>query len=335
MRTVTARRLFSGALMAAALAVSTLANADEYDFAPAKAAISQLQQLPAAVVKVLAVVRTRNFGPFRIEDKCKIDSNCCRRGWCWVCQKDLSWDFPKYQWLKQTLDQRYSHVADVAGGFDAAFAPVKSWLTDSLPAFSKRFDDVTKPQLDKDTEVIGNAGSPADAVAKAKADITEQLAGISTSLSQGSGQLRQGIIALSGFNSQLNGALGQIDSASVRFGMERMISEDKTKLDQTRIPWCTLDKVKSDYNNIATTVRTQFQSVIDSANAFGIAATQTDTNVSLILGTVVNLQTRYQGALDHIKKAQLTPQGAVQNLRIDVAAAFWRDLALYAVAQLH
>lgn len=55
--------------------------------------------------------------------------------------------------------------------------------------------------------------------------------------------------------------------------------------------------------------------------------------VSVILGTVLTFQNRYQGIAQALNLAQISPAGAVQQLRINVAAAAWRDFAQYAETQ--
>jgi uncharacterized phage infection (PIP) family protein YhgE len=201
----------------------------------------------------------------------------------------------------------------------------------SLPQFSQ--------QLDKETEVMTAAGkvvtdpqSSPEAVAGAKADILASLDRIHVGLQPGLKQLNDGIASLSNFNSELNQSLRSIND--LRASLDRVVAADKASMNNKLGDYpCGDGDARSQYSGIENKVTGQFQDVQNAAQSFGVTSNQTDQAVSVILGTVLNFQTRYQGISQALNLAQISPAGAVQQLRINVVAASWRDFAQYADKQ--
>jgi uncharacterized phage infection (PIP) family protein YhgE len=302
------------------------------DLTDGKGAIDRLKQLPGSVQKVREVVQAANFGPFEI-------SGYCEYNWQWYCMFsncntwNWSWKFPNYTWLRSSLDQRYQSIQSVSAQFDARFLPVKSWLLNTLPAFSRQVDNISA-RIQAGDATIRKPGTPPAEVERARQDIIQAIDQLTGSLRQGSEQLSTGVSGLSAFNQQLNGSLQTLESA--RAGMEQMLSADQNNINRQMGSWpCGKDDALNGYNGIKTTVRTQFQNVIAAGRSFGLDSSQTDQSVSLILGRVLNLLNSYRNVLDSLRAAQITPAGAVQQLRLNVAAAAWRDLSTYARQQLH
>jgi hypothetical protein len=282
------------------------------------------------VQKVREVVKATNFGPFAISGSCGYNwkvycfGNC--NNWNWW------WKFPNYTWLQTSLDQQYQNIQSVSSQFDGRFSPVKSWLLNTLPGFSQQFD-ATAARIQADDETIRRPGTPPEEIERAKQDILQALDQMTGSLHQGTDQLRAGTAGLSSFNQQLNGALQTIENT--RNGMEGMLSRDEKSMNETVGGWpCGADDARNGYNGVRTTVRTQFQNVVTAGQNFGLYSSQTDQSVSVILGRVLNLQNSYQNVLANLRAARITPAGAVQQLRLNVAGAAWRDLAAYARQQL-
>ena len=303
------------------------ADAQDVNVTELKGGIDRLRALPATVNHARNLLGPLTFGPYEIHGSC--DFNCwgklCWQTWHW------NWNFPQFVGFKGALDQRLAAVSVQAATFDQAFGPVRGWLTGTLPAFSTYFDGAVQ-KLQADALVLAQPGDAA-AVEKAKGDIVETLAQINTKLVSGSGELRIGVAQLSRFNAGLGSALGQVQSISG--ALDSSIASGRENMGRKMGDWpCGQGDATDQFNGISNVVRAQFDTVIQAANATRATATQSDKDVSLILGTVLNLQTRYQGALQQIQSAQITPQGAVQTLRVGVAAAEWHDLAQYAVQQL-
>ncbi len=319
----------------------------QVDFAPVKDAIGNLKGLRASVEKVLTVIRATNFGPFKISGSCGYDPQWWAFGmdtktWNWW------WEFPNYTWLRNDLERRYQAVLAVDSQFNQRFSPLKTWLVTTLPQFSQQFDEASA-RIQNDQDAIKNATTtqsggliiPAQRkIDLAKNDILRTITQLNDSLQTGSDQLRSAQSSLSTFNQQLNGAIQQVSSG--RNGMEQMIARDDTTFYKTGVPgkigpvgdWpCDANSGRAGYENIKKTVRDQFQSVVNAGQNFGVDSRKTDQAVSTILGTVLNLRTGYQGVLDNLKAAEITPAGAVQKLRLNVASAAWRDLADYARQQ--
>jgi hypothetical protein len=320
---------FLALILALMLPLSASAQGD--DFAPAKAAIDSLKQLPASVSRVQSVIQGTSYGPFEISGSCDYDKQwyclgmACRTFKWW-------WKFPNYTWFKDSLAARYNEVSSVSQQFDSRFTPVKTWMLTSLPQFSQ--------QLDKENEIISAAGrvaadpnsSPA-AIEQAKSDLLASLNRIENGLQPGVKQLNDGISSLSNFNSQLNQSLQNVNN--LRVSLDRVVSADKANMNAKLGEYpCGDGDARAQYNGIENLVTGQFQNVQTAAQSYGVTSNQTDRDVSIILGTVLNFQTRYQGISQALRLAQLSPAGAVQQLRINVVAASWRDFAQYAEKQL-
>lgn len=301
------------------------------DLSDAKGAIDKLKQLPGSVQKVREVVKAANFGPFAI-------SGSCSYNWVWYCfgtnctTFSWGWKFPNYAWLRGALDQRYQNIQSVSSQFDGRFSPVKSWLLNTLPGFSQQFD-TTATRMQAEDATIRKAGATPAEIEKATLNILQALDQTTGSLHQGLDQLKAGTSGLAIFNRQLSGTFQTIEST--RAGMEQMIGNDEKTMNQTLGGWpCGVDDARSGYNGIKTTVRSQFQNVVTAGQNFGLNSSQTDQSVSIILGRVLSLQNSYQNVLNNLRQAQITPAGAVQQLRLNVTVAAWRDLATYARQQL-
>jgi hypothetical protein len=324
------RVLFATVVSALPLIAVQVASAQD-ELAPAKAAITQLKQLPGAVQQVMTVVRATNFGPFEISGSCGFD----RQWYCFgqPCKTfNWSWKFPNYTWLKDALAGRYNNIATIGGQFDGHFAPVKTWLTVTLPDFVNHFDAVSKDMLAEETTYSNVASTPEQKDAATKA-IQAHFNDLGARLDSGSEQLRAGVVSLSNYNNQLNSAIGQV--TGLRNNMTQMLVNDTTHMNNTVDGWpCDADDARNQYNGIKNTVNTQFDRVLTSAQQYGVQSADTDRAVSVILGTVVNFRSRYQGIQQNLQAARVTPAGAVQALRLQVTINTWRDFANFARQQL-
>lgn len=314
-----------------ALALPLTAWSQNDDFAPAKAAINNLKQLPSAVSQVQIVVQATFFGPFEISGSCGYD----RQWYCFgqPCRTfNWWWKFPNYTWFKDSLAANYNQVSAVAGQFDNRFSPIKNWMVTTLPQFSQQFDQESS-KMNAAGQVVMNPQSSPAAVAQAKTDILQSLDRINAGLQPGIEQLNSGISSMSNFNSQLNQSLQRVNN--LRSTLDQVIAADSSSMNQKLAEYpCGSDDARNKYNGIKNTVTSQFQNVQNAAQSYGVVSNQTDQSVSLILGTVLNFQTRYQGISQALKNAQISPAGAIQQLRITVAAAAWRDFANYASQQM-
>lgn len=314
-----------------ALAMPLAAHGQADEFANAKAAIDSLKQLPGSVSRVQALIQNTAYGPFEISGSCDYD----RQWYClgMACKTfHWRWSFPNYVWLKNSLAARYDQVSAVSQQFDSRFSPVRNWMLTSLPQFSQQLDQETAIMTAAGKVVSDPQASPA-AVASARAEISASLQRILANLQPGLRQLNEGIASLSTFNSQLNQSLTRVND--LRGNLDSTINADKAKMNQELGNYpCGDGDARAQYSSIENTVTGQFQGVQNAAQSFGVTSNQTDTAVSVILGTVLNFQNRYQGIAQALNSAQLSPAGAVQQLRINVAAASWRDFAQYADSQL-
>lgn len=314
-----------------ALLMPCAAHAQTDEFANAKAAIDRLKQLPGSVSRVQALIQNTSYGPFQISGSCDHD----RQWYClgMACKTfHWGWSFPNYVWFKDSLAARYNQVSAVSQQFDSRFAPVRNWMLTSLPQFSQQLDQESAIMAAANQVVTDPQAAPA-AVASAKAEISASLQRILAKLQPGLRQLNEGVASLSSFNSQLNQSLSSVND--LRSNLDSVVNADKAKMDQQLGDYpCGDGDARAQYSGIENTVISQFQGVQNAAQSFGVTSNQTDTAVSLILGTVMNFQNRYQGISQALNAAQLSPAGAVQQLRINVAAASWRDFAQYADSQL-
>jgi hypothetical protein len=313
-----------------ALVLPFSVSAQGDDFAPAKAAIVNLKQIPASVGRLQTLIQATSYGPFEISGSCGFDKQWYCLGM--ACQTfNWRWNFPNYTWIKQSMATSYSEVSSVSQQFDNRFAPVKAWMLTSLPQFSQ--------VLDQENDVMANAGrtatdpnsSPED-IARAKADVLASLDRIANGLQPGIQQLNEGISSMSSFNSQLNQSLQRVNY--LRAGLDRVIASDKQQMNAKLGEYpCGDDDARAKYSGIENQVTSQFQNVQTAAQSFGVTSQAADNDVSIILGIVVNFQNRYQGISQALRLAQISPAGAVQQLRINVVAASWRDFAQYAKTQ--
>ena len=308
---------FRTAILLLSMAAATVGRLPGQDIAAAKAAIGRMKALPASVRQVITVINGTNFGPFEISGQC--DYN-----WQWYCffsncnTLRWRWTFPSYIWLKTDLAQRYSRVQSHANSFDQAASPVKTWLTVSLPDISKQMDAASGQMQGADP-------------AKVKAAITQ----LDSQVSGSSDRLRTGYTSLTNFNETLKGLLAQANS---RDALEGVIRTDEAGVNQelantSKFP-CGADDVRNKYSRIRDTVRSQFSLVEQAGRNFGVTATQTDNDVSLVLGTVLALRGSIASVLKNLQSAAVTPAVAIQQLRLNVVAGQWRDLANYASQQL-
>jgi hypothetical protein len=284
------------------------------DMTLAKEGIGRLKGLPKSVQLVLAVIKGTNFGPFETSGSCGYDwqvycffSNCMNFNW--------QWTFPNYAWLKTDLESKYQRVSNQASQFDAAFSPVKTWLVVSLP------------EIGKQMEAAATRMESGDA-ANVKAAIVQ----LDTELNASAGRLESGYSSLTVFNRALNTVLEQ---ASSRDAMEGVINRDQAALDQQvgTFP-CGADDVRNKYNHIRDTVRGQFNQVADASQKFGVTSAQTDNDVSIVLGTLLATRGSVASVLKSLQNASVSPEGAIQQLRLRVVSGQWRDLSEYARQQL-
>ena len=117
--------------------------------------------------------------------------------------------------------------------------------------------------------------------------------------------------------------------------MEARFASDTEQMNKTLGDYpCGDGDARNQYNNIKGMVSGQFNQVVAAAQQYGVASAQTDQAVSLILGTVVNFRSRYQGIQQNLQAAKITPVGAVQALRLQVTVNTWQDFANFARQQL-
>lgn len=289
------------------------------DFDKAKQEITYLNNLSGAVNQVVASVDQTNFGPFAINGKCGYDSNWYCFGncktWTWW------WKFPNFEWIKSSLKSRYQTVSTTADAFPQYFSPVKSWLLQSLPAFTATF----KTEMDK---INAAKGTPNE-----RAVVIAAIETINRGLDDGSNQIRNGIQGISNFNQRMLGDLNQIESLKQQ--MESSIARNNQDVvDKTASYPCDRDAARSQAANIGNTVRNQFNTVLAKAINFDIASGRIDQSTSSLLGTLVTIQGNYQGVLTNLKNASISPAGAVQRLRLSVTFQAWQSLADFARQEL-
>jgi hypothetical protein len=283
------------------------------DMATTKQAIVRMKALPASVQQVIAVIQKTNFGPFKLSGKCGYDSHWYCFGNCW--DYTWSWEFPNYTWLKTNLEVSYNHVRDQAAQFDQAFSPVKSWMTSSLPDISRQMD------LASSHMQSGKA-----------ADVKDAITQLDTQLNGSGGRLETGLKTLSGFNQTMNTLIQRANSRAV---MESVLQRDAADLN-TKVATmpCGADDVRSQYQNVQNGIRSQFDQVAQAGQNFGVTSSQTDQDVSIILGTVLAARGSIDGVLKNLQNATVTPVVAVQQLRLKVVAAQWQELSDFARQQL-
>jgi hypothetical protein len=297
------------------------------DFQPAKDGIILLRQFPNGVRQVQDVIRGANFGPFQWSGQCGVD--------CFiVCWRDFKWEFrwgPEY--LRNALAWRYDNVGRVSSTFDSSFQPVKVWLTGTLTNFSNTFDGASQ-DLERDRSVIQNPLSTPGEKQRAAGNIQQTLATLVAALQNDSQQLSGGITTLSQFNASLGASLRQVEDARGALNQALDALQNNFNTSTANWPECGRNAAAGATNQNKEIVRLQYQIVFDTAQRLGVTAGESDRAVSLILGSVLNVQNQYRGVLDRLRAAQITPVGAVQELWLNVAGAKWRDLADYARREL-
>jgi len=303
---------------------------EDYNFAPAKKAIAELKTLPGSVNTIMSVINKTNFGPFPM-------SGSCGYNHAWYCLgmacKTSNWSWsPNFQWLQSKLKNIYVNVNQVSTQFNARFSPIKNWLLNTLPIFTAEFD-AEKAKILANEAVVKAVNSTPAQIATAKADILASIKKITVSLNQGAGQLTNGTSSLSRFNQDLNRALNRVSGA--KNYMDSMLSSSSAKLKKDIAGWpCGRGDITKKFNSAKSTVRSQFQKVENSAQKYGVVSSQTDNSVSVILGVVVATRFSYQSVHQSLESAKISPAGAIQSLRLNVASAAWRDLAKFAKQNL-
>jgi hypothetical protein len=287
-------------------ALGLYAQASAPDIASAKAGIGRMKGLPGSVQQVLVLIRGIDFGPFYLNGGCKPSFFSGRVAW--------SWQFPAYSWLKTDLQAKYEKVQGQASRFDGAFSPVRTWLTGSLPNISQQMETASARM---------DGGDPA-AVKSAIAQLDSQLNSSAVSLDAG-------YKSLSGFNKILNALLEQAISRSA---LETTLNNDQVTFnDGLKKFTCGADDARKQHNQIRDKVLNQFNQVEAAGKKFGVTSSQTDQDVSLVLGTLLAARGNVDNVLKSLQNASVTPAGAVQRLRLKVVAGQWRDLSTYASQQ--
>jgi hypothetical protein len=325
------RRIMRGgraraALLAMVLAAALPGAARGQDVGPVREAIAELRRFPTAVESVTSHIQASSFGPFHLGGSC--DYSC----FIGICFKTYNWSWsPDFSWLKDDLGRRYTYVSDVSRQFDGSFAPVRSWLVGTLPQFSAQLDAAAVRMQTAEGVIIDPASSP-EAKAAARGEIERSIAEVLGLLERSTTDLRGGVSSMSGYNQRLTEALRNVENS--RAGMEHMLSQAQGVLDPfaSGMP-CDDGAARGGYDAIKNAVRGQFDGVLRAAEQAGVTAGRSDHAVSLILGSVLNVQNQYQGVLQKLRAAEISPPGAVQQLRLNVATAAWRDLAAYAQQQ--
>jgi len=312
------------------LIFSSAANGDDYDFTPAKKAISDLKNLPGAVNSVISVINKTNFGPFPMSGSCGYDH-------AWYCLgmacKTFKWSWsPDFKWLQSNLKNTYGNISNISSQFDTQFSPIKHWLLITLPAFTDEFN-TEKTKIFSAEAIINAPNSTPEQIAAAKADILSSINKIIESLNQGAGELQTGTSTLSQFDQHLNSALNRV--TSTKNSMDAMLNSSSDRLKKDIASWpCGTGDITNKFNGAKSIVRTQFQAVQDTAQKYGVVSSKTDMSTSVLLGVVVAIRFNYQSVLQDLQAAKISPAGAIQKLRLNVALAAWRDLAEYAKQQL-
>lgn len=315
-------------LMALALPFTVSAQSD--DFTGAKAAIVNLKQMPASVGRLQTLIQSTYYGPFEISGSCDYDKQWYCLGM--ACKTfNWRWTFPNYTWIKNSMAASYGDVSAVSQQFDSRFAPVRTWMLTSLPQFSQLLDQ-ENPVMANAGRIAADANSSPQDIALAKVEVLASLDRIANGLQPGIQQLNQGISSMANFNSQLNQSLQRVND--LRTGLDGVIASDKQQMNARLGDYpCGDGDARAKYSGIENQVNDQFQGVLAAAQSFGLTSQAADNDVSIILGIVLNFQNRYQGVSQALRLAQISPAGAVQQLRIDVVAASWREFAQYALTQ--
>lgn len=324
-------RRASWRLAAAVLLSLACSGARAQQIPDGPAAIDALTRLPASVQKVREVLKAADFGPFALRGSCNyngvwycLGTRCTTFSWTWT--------FPTYTWLRSDLDQRYQQVQQISLQFEDRFAPVRGWMSNTLPAFDQQFD-AARLRMQAAEVVLLQPDAPEPEAQAARQAIVQEIAQLGASLQQGVDQLKQGLAGLALFNQQLEASLAMLEPA--RADMERMIAADESQMNHTVGNWpCGADGARQAYDGVKKTVRAQFQSVVEAGRGFGVSAARTDEAVSLILGRVLALLNEHQQVLQGLQAARMSPAAALLQIRISMAASSWQELVVHARRQL-
>ena len=317
----------AAALLAVALATTGVpAAAQDIDVPAAKQAIDTLANFPRSVQAVRAQIGGTNFGPFPASGSC--DHDCFI-----VCFSTFNWNWsPDFSWLKDDLSRRYQSVETVSNGFDNAFSPVKLWLVEWLPRYSGIFNEEAARMSDA-ARTYSDPSATTEQKAQAEATVRSGIDRLKSELDAGAGQINTGISTLSHFNSNLAATFRFVEAAAGP--MESMIAANQKVLDDSTAGWpCGSGDIHNHYNNVKSIVRAQYQNVAQAAQRANTTAGAADHAVSIILGTVLNFQNQLTGVRQKLQAAETTPAGAVQQLRVNVAGAAFKELVAYAQQQL-
>ncbi len=314
-------------LLLTLFAAVPLGAAEAGDLQPAKEAIATLHGLRGGVNDVVAHMRSANFGPFPLAGRCRYG------GFIGIGVKTFNWSWsPNFSLLKADFENRYDKVRIVAGRFEPAFSGVNHWLTVSLPAFSRTFD-AQAARLQEASAILGNPESTEQQKREASATVEKAIAVLTTDLTQGESELRSGVTPLSAFNGELKAQLDEVDGA--RSNMDLLLSFAQNDLDETTVRWpCGQADIRARFDGVKAIVRSEYDGVLDAARRSRVTSADSDRAVSILLGTIGNLQNRYTGVLEALQSAKISPAGAVQQLYLTVTTLVWRDLANYAQEQL-
>jgi hypothetical protein len=293
----------------------------DIDVAAAESAIATAVAYPRLIHEAATQAQGVALGPWTVSISCNYGTSDANH-----YSSQVSVDFTV---TRTQLQQAIATAESQASTFLDHFNFVSVWMAQTLPLTSSVF--ATAAAAVDAAVSAGRHGTPTQAMVDTA---VKDLSDLVSTLQANSKQLSDGVAGLAQFNIQLTSCAQLVQQAAANLKSTAQSALDQVA-DQARSAPCGGDGAMSQI------VGFQIQLLSSGAvldGTFAQLASHTkdaQSAVSVLLGTVVNLISEYQGVLNQVKTVQGQAAATImQQIRLMVAASAWKSLTQYATAQL-
>lgn len=293
---------------------------------PAKAALTTLVQYPRYISQARATVSGIFLGPGGYNVTC--DYSCFIV--CWKTARYSSQiDFSS---LRNPLQSTLTNYESQSNQFTSYFnGRMQTWLKESVPAMSGKFEN-TSARLQQIQQQVSGGAVTVDA---GKAQAAAELGGLADALQGGANELKQIMGQLAQFLEQQKANQREIANRRAQAGniIENSFNQMNAFIDDKP---CGQDDARNQFNAFKGLINGSLGTLDNTFLNLNNQTAAADQAGSVLLGTLVNFVTKYNFVAGQVRQAQNAEavNQAIANLRLNVAAAAWKDFAGYAAKQM-